>query len=262
MTVTAEKTDTAVTIAVSSDNGKPGSLSSVTVALPCEDASAGTVAVLVHADGTREVLRKSITEEDMLTVSLPIDGSVTLEIVDNSKTFEDVSSDAWYGDAIDFASSRHLLNGTTETEFNPNGQMTRAMLAQVLHNLENNPAHSLDSSFSDTTSSEWYSDAVSWAAESGYITGYSDGSFGPNNVLTREQLTVMLWRYAGSPTASAALDSFGDGSDVSDYAHGAMAWAVENGILNGTGNNLLNPSGSATRAQTAVLLQRFLELYL
>ena len=252
VTVTAEREGEIVTIAVTDSDGASASLSSVTVTLPSEEVSAGTVAVLLHADGTREVLRKSVAGEDSLTVTIPVDGSVSLEMMDNSLMYSDVPADSGDAEAVAFASSRQILVGISDTEFNPDGEMTRAMLAQVLHNLESNPDSAMESAFSDLVGSEWYTDAVLWAAENGIVAGYEDGSFGPNNILTQEQLAVMLWNYSGFPTPGSSLLE----SDVSFYARNAVAWAIENGLM----RDIDDLRSSVTRAQTAVLLQRLLEL--
>ena len=104
----------------------------------------------------------------------------------------------------------------------------------------------------------WCADAVTWANANGIVGGYGNGSFGPNDPITREQLAVMLWRYAGSPTSSHSLEQFTDEDRISGYAREAMRWANENGIVNGFGNGLLGPKGNATRAQVAQMLMNFL----
>ena len=131
------------------------------------------------------------------------------------------------------------------------------MLFRSLHNLEQNPAVSSGSRFPDAGGS-WYTDAVSWAVEKGIASGYPDGTFAPNAAVTREQLVVMLWRYAGSPTVhSGSVNWFADSDAISSFAVNAMNWAVSEGILSGSNGNL-NPGGEATRAQVAQMLMNYL----
>ena len=109
------------------------------------------------------------------------------------------------------------------------------------------------------TSDSWYASAVAWAAEKGIVSGYGDGRFGPNDLITREQLAIMLWRYAGSPAPSAQALDFPDAGSASGYALEALRWAVENGIISGYGSGQLAPQGLATRAQVAQMMKNFLE---
>ena len=111
--------------------------------------------------------------------------------------------------------------------------------------------------FSDVSDGEWYAEAVAWAAAKGVITGYPDGSFGPDDPITREQLAVMLYRYVGSPAVSMSVLNFTDADQISDYAQQAIAWAVANGIMNGKGGGVLDPQGTATRAEVAQMLLNF-----
>lgn len=112
--------------------------------------------------------------------------------------------------------------------------------------------------FDDVSSGAWYAEGVAWAAENGIVSGYG-GQFGPDDSITREQFVVMLWRYAGSPEAGSQTLDFVDADQVSGYAQEALCWAVENGILRGVGNGVLDPGGTATRAQAAQLLKNFME---
>ena len=233
----------------------PGGL---TLSVPAEDAGPGTVAVLVHDDGTREVLQRSVVKDGKL--SAPLDGSATVEIVDNGKTFSDVPSTSWAAEAVTFASARELFNGTSETTFSPDQTTSRAMVATVLYRLEGQPDQALTDVYGDVSDDAWYADSVAWAAENGIVNGYGDGQFGPNDSVTREQFVVMLWRYVGSPKATGHdLAAFTDGDQISGYALEALCWAVESGVLNGNGNGQLTPGGTATRAEAAQILKNFLE---
>ena len=113
--------------------------------------------------------------------------------------------------------------------------------------------------FDDVDSSAWYTEAIRWAAGQGIVGGYGDGTFGPNDPITREQLAVMLWRYVGSPAATGRELDFNDTDEISGFALEAMRWAVENGILNGDGSGELGPKEQATRAQVAQMLKNFIE---
>lgn len=220
-----------------------GSETPVRVEIPVSSPTPGTVAVIVRADGTEEILKTSIPGAGGVTVSLP-DGA-TVKIVDNHKDFTDVLSGYWGAEAIAFVSARELFAGTTETTFTPEAPMTRAMLMMVLARLDG----------ADTTDGgTWYEKGMAWAV----ARGISDGS-SPGQNITREQLLTMLWRYAGSPAAAGAQSSFGDADQISGYAREAMSWAVANGIVHGFGNGRLNPQGQATRAQVAQMLRNFIE---
>ena len=229
----------------------------MTLLIPCADATPATVAMLVHEDGSREVIRKAAAVNGSLRV--PLNGAAAIVCGENAKKFSDVSASAWYADAVAFASSHLLFSGTSETTFAPGATMTRGMLAKVLHNLEGNLEPEFDGSFPDVKAGTWYETAVLWAAGEGIVTGYGNGLYGPNDNITREQLAVMLWRYCGSPESSHSLAHFSDSGKISGYARTAMAWANETGVINGTGDGRLDPSGMATRAQVAQMLKNFLE---
>ncbi|MDE7220652.1 MAG: S-layer homology domain-containing protein [Oscillospiraceae bacterium] len=258
VSVVAEKTEGAVVLSLAVDGEVveevPGG---VTLTVPAEDAGPGTVAVLVHEDGTRETIRRSLAADGVMNI--PLSGSATVEIVDNSKDFADVPAGSWAADAVAFASAHELLDGTGEETFSPDQAMSRGMLATVLYRLDGSPEMDAAGTFSDVGSDAWYADGVAWAVESGIADGYGDGQFGPDDSITREQFVVMLWRYAGSPeTGSQDLD-FADADQVSGYAQAALGWAVEKGILSGVGDGMLDPAGTATRAQAAQLLKNFME---
>ena len=137
--------------------------------------------------------------------------------------------------------------------------MSRGMLATVLYNLEGSPAQAQGSGFGDVSSDAWYADGVAWAAENGIAGGYGDDRFAPEESITREDFVVMLWKYAGSPKAGDQGLPFTDADQASDYAQEALRWAVEKGILSGHSDGQLAPRGTATRAQAAQILKRFME---
>ena len=176
-----------------------------------------------------------------------------------SNPFTDVSKESWYYDAVEFVSKNGLMNGISNDVFAPDANLSRAMLAQILYNKEGMPSVAENSAFTDVAPGEWYSNAVAWAAANNIVGGYGNGLFGPNDDITREQLAVMLWRYAGEPSATSKELHFSDANEISGYALDALKWAVENSIVNGKGDNILDPKGSATRAQVAQMFKNFLE---
>ena len=169
--------------------------------------------------------------------------------------FTDVAADAWYADAVAYVSENGLMSGDGSGSFDVSDPLSRGMLAQILYNKEGKPAVSAASPFTDVAADAWYAQAVIWAADAQIVSGY-DGAYNPNGSITREQLAVMLYRYMGSPETAGDLSAFSDAGSVSDYAAQAMAWAVEQGIITGSGSNALNPQGAATRAEVAVMLTR------
>ena len=215
------------------------------VFVPAKDVKPGTVAVIVHPDGTEEIVKDCISLDE--SVALVLKENASLRLVDNSKTFADVGEDYWGREAIEFVSSRELFYGTTVQEFSPQEGATRAMIFTVLARL----------SGVDTTGGEnWYSAAMAWAMEA----GVSDGQ-NPESLITREQLVTMLYRWYGQPAVKhGQIEEFQDAEQISSWAEDAMNWAVEEGIMQGKTNNSLDPQGSASRAEVAALLQRFITL--
>ena len=173
--------------------------------------------------------------------------------------FLDVAEGAWYYDAVAYCYENGIMDGTSSVSFAPNMLLNRAMAAQVLYNLADGTA-STAAGFPDVAASAWYADAVNWAAANGYVTGYDNGSFGPEDSLTREQLAVMLYRYAGSPEPTGSLDGFTDAASASDYAVDALRWAVGEGLLTGKDGGRLDPAGTASRAELAQILARFAQM--
>lgn len=239
---------TAVTIDV-------GRAENAKVSIPVDKTAPGVVAVKVNPDGTREVVRKSIVTEN--GVVLTANGVTTLELEDRSKAFGDVNGH-WASDAIAFVSSRNIFNGTSASTFSPNAGVTRGMLVKGLHNLEGNPLDGNTSHFSDVAADAWFADSVQWAVENGIVMGFGNNQFAPEKQITRAELAVMLYRYAGSPAPSGSGLNFSDADQIGTYAHTAISWAVENGIITGTAAGTLDPNGTATRAQTSVMLMRFM----
>ena len=207
------------------------------VEIPVSNVKPGTVAVLVHADGTEEIVKNSLPTED--GIQLTVNGGATVKIVDNSKDFADTRNH-WAKDAIDFVSARKLVNGMNDSIYAPNNSTTRAQLWTIL-------ARQNDADLAG--GSIWYEKAQNWAKEK----GISDGA-NPNGTINRAQMVTMLWRTMGQPAAGGAAN-FNDVPANSYYAQ-AVTWAVENGITTGTGNGKFSPDNTCTRAQIAVFLYR------
>lgn len=165
-------------------------------------------------------------------------------------TFSDVRTSDWFYSAVQHVQQKGLMAGVGNKRFEPNSNLSRAQLAQILYNASGNPTAS-SNNFTDVPAGQWYTSAVSWAAQKGIVSGYGGGKFGPNDNITREQLAIMLWRYAGQPAPKSTTLNFKDADQTSSYAVQAISWAVENGIISGYGEGQLAPKGFATRAQVA-----------
>ena len=176
--------------------------------------------------------------------------------------FNDVSESEWFYEAVKYVYDKGMMNGVSDTSFAPYSNLTRGMIAQVLYNLEGKPAVS-GSAYTDVAADQWYNDAVNWAAQKGIVTGYGDGTFGPLDNITREQMAAILYRYAQykgyDVSAKGDLTAFTDGNTVSDWAKDAMSWAVGTALFNGKGDGILDPTTTATRAEVAKILMTYCE---
>ena len=177
--------------------------------------------------------------------------------------FTDVSEKDWfYNDAM-FVYKNGLMLGTSKTLFSPHGTVTRGMMATILWRMEGSLAPKGENSFTDVEAGRWYADAITWTAENGIFAGYSKDKFGPDDPITREQLTAIFYRYADYKgyklTITGNLDKFEDADKITDYAKTVMQWAVGNGLIKGKSENLLDPQGTATRAEISAMLHRFVE---
>ena len=213
------------------------------IEIPVSDVNSGTVAVIVHPDGTEELVKDSKPTED--GVELTVDGSATIKIIDNSKDFLD-TRDHWSRDEVNFVVARELFNGVGGNNFGVNQPMTRGMVNTVLARLAG----------IDTTpknGQKWYEVGTEWAK----ANGISDGT-NPEASVTREQLATLLYRFSGTPEVKGNL-LFSDAHEVSAYAQDALLWATQNGILNGVGNNRVAPNADAQRAQVAAMMARYLK---
>jgi hypothetical protein len=176
--------------------------------------------------------------------------------------FTDVAKDAWYFPAVEYVFNNGLMNGTTATTFAPNVELNRAMMAAVLYNMEGGPACDKSGLFSDVADGKWYTDAVNWAASNNIVSGMPDGTYAPDQALTREQMASILYRYAEykgiDVSARADLSTFTDGTTVSPWAQDVVQWAVAEKLMSGNGNEL-QPKGTASRAQVATVLMNYCE---
>ena len=207
------------------------------VEIPVSNVKPGTVAVIVHPDGTEEIVKNSLPTEN--SIQLTVNGGATVKIVDNSKNFADTRNH-WAKDAIDFVSARGLVNGMSATIYAPNNSTTRAQLWTIL-------ARQADADL--TGGATWFENAQNWAK----AKGVSDGA-NPNAAINRAQMVTMLWRAVGQPVAGSTAN-FADVSADAYYAS-AVAWAVENGITTGVGNGKFDPNATCTRGQIATFLYR------
>lgn len=245
---------------------------------PASAAEDDKVTLTVKPGADKELYDLKVTGEDgkaiavtkvndtTYTFTMP-DGKVTIAATfgcdggDNcpSKAFIDLGDKQWYHDSIDYAVENGLLEGTSPTTMEPNATLIRAQLAQILYNIEDKPAVTGEMVFEDVPASEWFYSPVLWANQNEIINGTSPTTFEPLEDISRQDLALMLYRYAGKPAVTGDLDGFTDAEQVGDWAEEAMAWAVDEGIVQGDTPTTLNPTGTATRAEAAAMLQRFLE---
>ena len=175
--------------------------------------------------------------------------------------FYDISENAWYYDAVKYIYENGMMQGISDTEFAPNLSMNRAMIVTVLHRLENTPETTITNQFLDVESNQWYTEAVQWAFENDIVNGYSSDKFAPMDNVTREQLAVILYNYTnykgGNTDIVGNLTVFKDADDISDWSKNAISWAVGSGLLSGKGNGILDPKGTATRAEVAQIFMNY-----
>ena len=184
--------------------------------------------------------------------------------VTSQNPFADVATGQWYVAAVNYVYVNGLMSGTSATTFEPYAATNRAMIATILYRLEGQPPVSA-AAFTDVSAGQWYTDAVAWASANGIVTGYGDGRFGPEAPITRQDLAVMLYRYAAykgydTSLSGVSIWKYVDRESISNYAMDAMTWAVNHGILTGSGNVTLSPTASATRAEVAQILMRFCQI--
>ena len=245
-------------VTVAPTNPKRGSEVTITVqpepgyevgTVTVTDRNGSRVDVTANPDGTYSFIQPG----SRVTVTVDFVAAAEVEM-----PFTDVSG-GWYHDAVQYVYENGLMQGVGDGLFGPALTTDRAMIATILWRMEGEPVVDYAMDYADVAGGVWYTEAIRWAASQGIVTGYGDSRFGPADAVTREQLAVILYRYAGAPAADAsALDSFSDRGQVSSWAGDAMAWAVSAGIIQGNGAGL-NPGGTATRAEVAAILMRFVE---
>ena len=247
---------------------------------PTRASKGSTVTVTVKPDEGYELDKLTVTDKngDRIKLTDKGDGKYTFQMPASKVTveaeftavepepeglpFTDVTSGDWFYDAVAYVYDKGMMEGTTDTTFAPTMNLTRSMIAQVLYNLEERPEAPGAAGFTDVAAGAWYADAVNWAAARGIVKGYDTGAFGPEDSVTREQLAAILYRYAqvkGYDTTQGgmAVREFSDSASISDWAQEAMAWAVNAQVLSGKGNGVLDPQGTATRAEVAQMLMNF-----
>lgn len=180
--------------------------------------------------------------------------------------FADVGPDTWFNSYVANVYEKGIMTGLSETSFGAYDNLARAQFALILYRMNDEPAVIFEQKFHDVPANIWYTDAVLWASDEGVVTGYSNGNFGPGDNINREQMAVMMYRYANSKgydtSQKADISQFNDASRVSDFAQEAMEWAYGTGIITGKYNETaLEPQGNATRAECATIITRFLDQY-
>ena len=246
----------------------------MTLSAPLGKENAGYWANLYHYDEDAEAMtfETAALIDDDGNAKLPMSHASQYAIVidDHSHAaeapsalpFTDVSTDDWFTDVVRYVYDKGLMTGTSDTEFSPNLTTTRGMIVSILNRLEGGPTAEA-AGFTDVADGDWYAEAVNWAASEGIVNGFEDNTFRPNDPITREQLAAMLMNYAAwkgeDVSARADLSGYNDAASVSSWAAETVQWAVAEGLISGMPGNLLEPQGSATRAQVAAILERFLE---
>ena len=238
-----------VTITVSPDEGHE------LAALVATDRNGSALTITPQGDNryTFKMPRSAVTVEASFQLLAPW-----------SSPYADVNTGDWFYDAVEYVVESGLMTGTSATTFEPDATLTRAMMATVLWAMEGGPVVNYAMAYTDVDSDDWFAEAVRWATSEGVVNGVGDNAYAPNDPLTREQMAVMLYAYAvykGYDTTQGgmAIREFGDYEEVSDWAATAMDWAVNAGLLGGKPGNLLDPAGSATRAEIATILRNFCE---
>ncbi|MDR3277906.1 MAG: S-layer homology domain-containing protein, partial [Oscillospiraceae bacterium] len=223
------------------------------VVIPKEYFKSGEVTM------TAKAVKDGYSDAGVVTLKLKSAG--TEQNPESAATWTDVKESDWYRDAVNYVMDKGLFDAAGANTFGAADATTRAVLAIALYRLEGSPEVAKFADFTDITKGTPLSAAVSWASAAGVVTGYEDGSFKPNNSITREQIAAMLYRYAAYKKQSAGaegdLSVFTDADKISDYAQAPMTWAVGKKLINGMGDGTVNPQGAATRAQVAQVLYNY-----
>ena len=245
------------------DSNRSRASSGTTVTLTVQPDNGYELDELTVTDKNGNGLKLTKKSDTKYTFTMP-KSAVTVEatFVEESKDtgYSDVSADAWYADAVQYVTDKGMMQGNNG-KFMPADKLNRGQMAQVIFNLEGHQAVNYAMSFGDVKGSEWFAEAVRWAASEKIVSGYDNGNFGPNDPITREQLAVILFRYAqykgmDTVTLEENLTGFADADEISGYAVSALNWAVGAGVINGTGAGLA-PKANATRSEVAQMLMNF-----
>lgn len=261
---------------------KPSKVENGSIKLSGSKAEKGdTVTITVTPDEGYELDKLAVYDEDgdkidlkdkgdgKFTFEMPkgdVEIEVSFALIEDETVkadFADVAADAWYADAVQYVYENGMMSGTSETTFSPDQTTTRGMIVTILYRLENEPAVTGTTAFTDVAANQYYANAVAWAAQNGIVSGIDAATFAPNNAITREQMAAILYRYAQfkgyDVSAKADLSVYTDAANVGAYAADAMAWANGAELITGTSATTLTPAGNATRAQVATILMRFCE---
>ena len=284
---TQEEVDQAVKDLAEAQKALVAAVKSLTVTAPAKTVYAfgeeldlaGMEVVAVYADGTTKTIDKDYEvsgydaeKTGTQTITVTFEGvSATFEVLVEEKIvelpFEDVKEDEWYYNAVYYNYVIKTMTGKDDTHFAPNESLARAQFALILYRMNDTPDVEYKATFPDVADGIWYTDAILWAADTKVVTGYTDsGKFGPADLINREQMAVMMYRYANykeyESDESADISGYADAGKVSAFAKDAMEWAVGNGIISGKNEGtILDPQGNATRAECATIIMRFIEKF-
>lgn len=261
---------------------KPSKVENGSIKVSDSKAKKGdTVTITVTPDEGYELDKLAVYDEDgdkldlkdkgdgKFTFEMPkgdVEIEVSFALIEDETVkanFVDVAADAWYADAVQYVYENGMMSGTSETTFSPDLTTTRGMIVTILYRMENEPAVTGTTAFTDVAADQYYANAVAWAAQNGIVSGTTATTFAPNNAITREQMAAILYRYAQfkgyDVSVKADLSVYTDAAQVSTYATDAMAWANGAQLITGTSQAMQTPASNATRAQVATILMRFCE---
>ena len=258
------------TVSVSPTSPKSGDKVTIT-AKPDAGYEVDTVTVTNASGKTVSVTKVNDTTYTFIQPGSKVKIDVTFKAVQAAPAstaevfarYSDLDASGWYADGVRYALENGIMSGYGDGLFGPGDTTSRAMIAQILYNLEGKPAYSGMLNYTDVDANDWYAAAIRWANAEGIIDGYGNNLFGPNDVLTREQLVTILYRYAKSKgvdvSGQTSLTGYHDAASVSGWAEDAMQWAVAAGIITGKGHGTLDPKGNATRSEIATIMMRYCE---
>ena len=281
---TQTKVDSATKALTDAQKALKPAVASITVTAPTkteyvagEDLDlAGMKVVVTYVDGTEEEITEGYevsgydadkVGEQTITVTYGKEATFTVTVIAAELPFVDVSEDDWFYDAVYYNYFAGTMTGLNEDHFGPAQSLARAQFAVILYRMNDTPEVDYEAIFPDVEDDVWYTDAILWAADTGVVTGYTDtGKFGPADLINREQMAVMMYRYASykgyESDESADISGYADAGKVSAFAKDAMEWAVGNGIISGKNEGtILDPQGNATRAECATIIMRFIEKF-